>query len=89
MIGLGKECQELYLLQAPASQIAPTTLVASTSQSSSTLWHSKLGHPSFSKISLLNKLVGSEAFNKSDCCEVCHFSKQKRLPFPSRSHVSV
>ena len=44
---------------------------------------------SFSKLSLLNKLVGSKAFNKSNCCEVCHFSKEKRLPFPSSSHVSV
>ena len=53
------------------------------------LWHSRLGHPSFSNLSLLNKIVSSEAFNNLDCCEVCHLSKQKRLPFPSSSHVSV
>ncbi|XP_075663333.1 uncharacterized protein LOC142632900 [Castanea sativa] len=69
MIGLGKECPRLYLLQAPASQPTPIALVASTSHSSSTLWNNRLGHPSFSKFSLLNKLVDSEVFNKSDCCE--------------------
>ena len=86
MIGLGRECKWLYLLQALASHIA---LAASTGHSSSNLWHSRLGHPSFSKLALLNKLIGSEVSNKSYCCEVCHFSKQKRLPFPSSSHVSA
>ena len=89
MIGLRKECQGLYLLQAPTSQIALTALVAFAGHTSSTLWHSRLGHPSFSKLSLLNKIVSSEAFNNPDCCEVCHLSKQKRLPFPSSSHVFV
>ena len=89
MIGLGRQCQRLYLLQAPASHIAHTALVVSTSHSSSNLWHSRLGNLSFSKIALMNELVGSEVLNKSNCCDVRHFSKQKRLPFPSSSHVSA
>lgn len=85
MIGLGKECRELYLLQAPTSH---TTLATSASHSSSNLWHSRLGHPSFSKLVLLNKLVGSNFSNKLDCYEFCHFSNQKRIPFSSSRHVS-
>ena len=63
------------MLQALASH---TALAASAGHSSLDLWHSRLGHLSFSKLFLLNKLVGSKVSNKSDCCEVCHFSKQKR-----------
>ena len=48
MIGLSKECEGLYMLQAPASQTTPIALVAFAGHSSSTLRHSKLGHPSFS-----------------------------------------
>ena len=83
---MGKKCRGLYLLQAPTSHIA---LAASVGHSSSDLWHSRLGHPSFSKLVLLNKLVGFKVSNKSDCCEVCHFSKQQRLPFSSSTHVST
>ena len=46
------------------------------------LWHVRFGHPSHAKLSLLNKLVPDVHVNKSHCCDVCHFSKQKSLSFP-------
>ena len=78
-IGLGKECRGLYLLQDLPSH---TTLVVHTGHSSSSnLWHSHLGHPSYSKLALLNKLVLSNVSNKSRCYDVCYFSKQKYFFF--------
>ena len=53
------------------------------------LWHFRLGHPSHAKLSLLNKLVPDVHVNKSHCGDICHFSKQKRLSFPSSMNVSL
>ena len=86
MIGLGKESKGLYLLQHAPSHTALATNASSSS--TSTLWHTRLGHPSFSKLALLNKIVASDVANRSDCCDVCQFSKQKRLPFSISTHVS-
>ncbi|XP_030945924.1 uncharacterized protein LOC115970427 [Quercus lobata] len=55
-IGLGKESKGLYLLQKCHTA---TILAAHSDASLSTfaLWHSRLGHPSYSKLALLNNLV--------------------------------
>ena len=55
-IGLGKESKGLYLLQ---NCHTATILAAHSNASLSTfaLWHSRLGHPSYSKLALLNNLV--------------------------------
>ena len=83
-IGLGRECNGLYLLQNSFVHIALTIKAGS----SSTLWHIRLGHPSYSKFSLLRTVLDVNVSNKPDCCDVCHFSKQKRLPFVCSNHVS-
>ena len=62
-----------------------TALAVNVGHSSSELWHNRLGHPSYSKFSLLKDVVVS---NKTNCCDICHYSKQKRLPFSSSTHVS-
>ena len=48
-----------------------------------------LGHPSFSKMSMLNKFVPFVSTNKSQCCDIYHFAKQKKLSFPTSEHVSI
>ena len=90
MIGLGKQSNGLYLLQAFVPPSRSTTLVTNVSHtSSSDLWHSRLGHLSLSKLQLLKHFVDIDVQNKATCCDVCHFSKQKRLSFPSSSHVTT
>ena len=53
------------------------------------LWHSKLGHISFRKLSYMSILKDFK-FNKGSCslpCDNCPHAKQHRLPFHS-SYVS-
>ena len=52
------------------------------------MWNFRLGHPSYAKLSLLNNLVSVLPANKTICYDICHFSKQKRLSFPTSHHVS-
>ena len=68
---------------------ASALAAAVSSVSSSALWHNRLGHPSHSKLHLLKQFVHVVDTNKSaSCCDICHFSKQKKLPFASSTHVS-
>ena len=64
-----------------------TALAVNVGHSSSKLWHSRLVHPSYSKFSLLKDVVDVVS-NKTNCCDICHYSKQERLPFSSSTHVS-
>ena len=71
------------------THVSKSALTTATCPLSSTnLWHTRLGHPSFSKLQLLKGVVNIDAFNKTTYCDVCHFSKQKRLPFPISDRVS-
>ena len=81
---MGRECTGLYLLQ---NSSVHTALIVKAS-SSSELSHTRLGHPSYSNFSLLRIVLDVNVSNKPDCCDVRHFSKQKRLPFVCSSHVS-
>ena len=58
---------------------------------STSLWHSKLGYPSFQRLANLQSLVPDVincGNNKSFDCPICPIAKQKRLPFQSSIHVS-
>ena len=37
---------------------------------------------------LLKQFVHFDVTNKIACCDICHFSKQKKLPFASSTYVS-
>ena len=58
---------------------------------STSLWHSRLGHPSFQRLAILQTLV-LDVINcnnsKSFDCPIFPIAKQKRLPFQSSVHVS-
>ena len=90
MIDLGKAHNGLYLLQESGCKPSTSALAAAaTSVSSSDLWHNRLGHPSASKLQLLKQYVNDVRINKTaPCCDICHFSKQKKLPFSVSTHVS-
>ena len=56
------------------------------------LWHSRLGHPSFQRLVLLQSvapIINTCNNNKSFDCTICPLVKQKRLPFPSFAHCSI
>ena len=89
MIGLGKESNGLYLLQAVVPPSNSTALATTISHISSDLWHSRLGHPSLAKLQLLKSFVNIDVPNKASCYDVCHFAKKKRLSFPSSIHVTT
>ena len=48
-----------------------------------------LGHPSYSKFFLLKDVVDITTSTKADCCDICHYSKLKRLRFSTSTHVST
>ncbi|KAL0408279.1 UNVERIFIED_CONTAM: hypothetical protein Sradi_1762300, partial [Sesamum radiatum] len=52
------------------------------------LWHKRLGHPSFPVMQHIQSIKSPRLW---DACDMCHISKQQRLPFPSHhirsSHI--
>ena len=63
-----------------------TSVIDSTS-----LWHNRLGHPSFQRLAILQFLVLKVincSSNKSFDCPICPIAKQKRLAFQTSIHVS-
>lgn len=83
MIGLGKMVHGLYLLNHTCnfSEKNIVSLCNSVSIPESVLWHFRLGHASSSKLESLCKQIPIISFNKNAICDVCHFAKQRRLPF--------
>ena len=73
-IGVGRESQGLYYFPSSTSPVACST-------TSPSLIHSRLGHPSLSK---LQQMVPSLSTLKSFECESCQLGKQARASFPRR-----
>ncbi|KAJ0596006.1 putative RNA-directed DNA polymerase [Helianthus annuus] len=53
----------------------------------SSLWHSRLGHPSDQVLAALKDVLNVNSV-EHDACDVCHRSKQIRVPFPLSDHKS-
>ncbi|KAL9995437.1 putative RNA-directed DNA polymerase [Helianthus debilis subsp. tardiflorus] len=53
----------------------------------SSLWHSRLGHPSDQVLAVLKDKFGVKSIDHG-VCEVCHRAKQVRVPFPLSDHKS-
>ena len=104
-IGVGQASDGLYLLQSGSTQslsslddflachnlsTVSNSFSATTSANTlSSLWHSRLGHPSDSR---LQALVHFFPFLKNSCnntCTICPLAKQKRLPFPFNNNLST
>ena len=95
VIGTADRHGDLYVFQAQALTSAPTTSNTCNKvfsiTDSATLWHHRLGHTSDS----IQKCIASQfpfiSYKSNDKipCDTCHFSKQRRLPYPiSTSHSS-
>ena len=90
-LGLGRECNGLYLLDK--GSITTPFIAASISVSEHTaqphLWHSRMGHPSNAKLASIkpNDVPCFPSFEHFNCV-ICPLAKQKRLPFNKSSHFS-
>ncbi|KAI4296906.1 hypothetical protein L6164_036825 [Bauhinia variegata] len=89
-IGLAREFEGLYHLVAPVMKNRGTSTnvnTAAVNNSKATnkfdLWHFRFGHASFDRIKPLFANIDGVSCNAQIPCDVCHFAKQKRLPFPS------
>ena len=104
-IGLGREFKGLYLLEESLSTSRtcffaagfvhsftdqPSTMFVNNLVVQPNIWHLRLGHLSNAKLALIrNNNVPLSTINKDVHCEICPLAKQKRLHFPSSTHVSL
>ncbi|CAJ2650467.1 unnamed protein product [Trifolium pratense] len=78
-IGSGDLLNGVYVLKEKMQG----TSLAANQRDMTTLWHSRLGHPSSQALQHLSHLLRCNFnFNKIIGCDICHKSKQCRLPFP-------
>lgn len=78
MIGSGSLQNGVYVLK----EVDQGTNYATNQGDNTTLWHCRMGHPSTQSLQQLSGLIKcSFDFNKIDCCDICHKSKQCRLSF--------
>ena len=96
-IGLGRKNNGLYFLQVSDkaetfSYLLPSVAAhtAVTNKSIFYVWHHRLGHPSPSRLSLLNNVINDLVIpSTNEHCKVCYISKQKRLPFTTAVHITA
>jgi hypothetical protein len=101
MIGLGDIVDGLYHLHLPQSYLASQAALNSISISAnnvdvfhhtipkSAIWHFRLGHVSNKCITKMIQLYPSISINnKTDACDICQFSKQKKLSFPLSTSIA-
>ena len=90
MIGSTEMQGRLYILRVPSYQnlqIKPvkspyiTNIVNFTASDLETLWHFRLGHVSNKSLDVIKNKFPFVKYKKSFICDICHFTKQKRLIF--------
>ena len=86
MISLGEQRDGLcYLVSMNKTHKVNTIKAASTSNTSSILWHKHLGNLSSSQLDLMAKKLLHFPFKQNNDCTVCALAKQIRLPFTTSS----
>nr|KYP70579.1 Retrovirus-related Pol polyprotein from transposon TNT 1-94 [Cajanus cajan] len=88
MIGFAEEVDGLYYLiktcQKPTTNTSQinTSSTHNSTYSPNALWHFRLGHISESRLNMLSELYSFiNNCNHKHVCDVCHFAKQRKLPF--------
>lgn len=86
---IGNLADGLYKFQPQFSPIkaAHSTGLSTHATTFINKWHCRLGHPSSHVLGHIKCLSIPKSGIKSDC-EICHMSKQTRLPFPIRESSS-
>ncbi|CAN1157716.1 Retrovirus-related Pol polyprotein from transposon TNT 1-94 [Linum perenne] len=71
--------------------MAPSKLVSQVISTNSNnvfdLWHYRLGHVAHNRIPYLRQIDDTIDTQTGFPCDVCHFARQKRLPFPNSNSV--
>ena len=100
---MGEVQHGLYLLQNNTSKTPPSLSdylstnklpklafsAAVSNKDMSILWHFRLGHPSFNKLSSLQDVLPSFSSKCNNICTICPLAKQERLLFPSNNNMST
>ncbi|XP_050218570.1 uncharacterized protein LOC126669204 [Mercurialis annua] len=90
-IGSARKLHGLYILDKPHFPIIKLAAATTAQQlfpaliEPSQLWHYRLGHLSDSRMDVFNSIDSRITKPKLHHCEVCHFAKQKKIPF----HIST
>ena len=89
-IGVARLRNGLYTLDSHEVQVCNVSSDLNSCSPDFNLWHFRLGHPSYARLLAMKQthpyIISVD--NKTPC-DVCHFTKQKRLPFPSSHTKSV
>ena len=96
-IGLGRKKNGLYFLQVSDNAEIFSSLLPSIAAHTAVInksvfdaWHHRLGHPSPSRLSLLKNVINDLVIpSANEHCNVCHISKQKRLPFTTVVYIAA
>jgi hypothetical protein len=81
-IGSAEQVEDLYYLNHSHKSVHVSSL-STTSLPNSALWHFRLGHLSTSRMSSMNLDFPFIDVDNKATCDVCHYAKQKKLPFHS------
>jgi hypothetical protein len=84
LIGMGELHNGLYYFHGFYLLFATTA----SFPSSSILWHERLDHLSFDRLSLIPELSSVSFKNSNNYCDVCHCAKQTRNVFPLSNNKS-
>ena len=55
---------------------------------SNAIWHFRLGHLSNQRLSMMHHLYSSISVDNKAICDICHFAKQRKLPFTFSTFVA-
>ncbi|KAM6587962.1 hypothetical protein CsatA_010567 [Cannabis sativa] len=93
VIGMGRKYGDLYYLNYnPPKNVhsfSATACISDSKVCNETVWHYRLGHPSCVKTHPLNKALQLHSNSQSLFhCSVCHYAKQKKLPFISHHNIA-
>ena len=84
LLGLHLLCQ---ITSPPTRTSSQLFLAFLSNKDMSILWHFRLGHPSFNKLSSLQDVLPLFSTKCNDICTICPLAKQKGLPFPSNNNM--
>lgn len=80
-IGLIKPQGSLYIFFARSIIFVNTCNSNSCNISFKNLWHSGLGHPSSTRLHILQSKYSYITYDHVDVCDACHHAKQRKLPY--------
>lgn len=80
----------VFIYSAPLPFLHPVSAFSSNStcfsaSANNTLWHLRLGHMSYSRMSLLQEVILAANIHSQSHCEICPLAKQHRSSFPLSS----